>query len=118
MFLQGAREAQLRIRDDFNGAEQEGLSVYQVTQDKGERWSAARGYIHPFMEKRQNLRVETEAHATRILFEGRRAVGVEYLQGKNKKVFRARREVILSAGAFQSPQLLLLSGIGNGSALC
>ena len=117
MFLQGAREAQLRIRDDFNGAEQEGLGVYQVTQDKGERWSAARGYIHPFMGKRQNLRVETEAHATRILFEGKRAVGVEYLQGKNKKVFRARREVILSAGAFQSPQLLLLSGIGNGSAL-
>ena len=117
MFLQGAREAQFCIRDDFNGAEQEGLGIYQVTQDKGERWSAARGYIHPFIGKRQNLRVATKAHATRILFEGKRAVGVEYLQGPNKKVFRARREVILSAGAFQSPQLLLLSGVGDGAAL-
>jgi choline dehydrogenase-like flavoprotein len=117
MFLQGAREAQFRIRDDFNGTEQEGLGVYQVTQDKGERWSAARGYIHPFMGRRPNLRVETEAHATRILFEGKRAVGIEYLQGQRKKVLRARREVILSAGTFQSPQLLLLSGVGDGAAL-
>jgi choline dehydrogenase-like flavoprotein len=119
MFLQGAREAQFRIRDDFNGAEQEGLGVYQVTQDGGERWSAARGYIHPHMATRPNLRVETLAHATRLIFEGKRAVGVEYVQGKNreKKVIRARREVILSAGAFQSPQLLQLSGVGNGADL-
>src|SRR5215471_4142121 len=117
MFLQGAREAQFRIRDDFNGAEQEGLGVYQVTQNNGERWSAARGYIHPFMTSRPNLRVETQAQATRILFEGKRAVGVEYVQGKEKKEFRARREVILSAGAFQSPQLLMLSGIGDAAAL-
>jgi choline dehydrogenase-like flavoprotein len=117
MFLQGAREAQFRIRDDFNGAEQEGLGIYQVTQDNGERWSAARGYIHPFMGKRQNLRVETQAQATRILFEGKRAVGVEYMQGKEKKQLRARREVILSAGAFQSPQLLMLSGIGDAAAV-
>ena len=85
MFLQGAREAQFRIRDDFNGAEQEGLGIYQVTQHNGERWSAARGYIHPHMANRANLRVETLAHATRIIFEGKRAVGVEYVQGKNKE---------------------------------
>src|SRR4029079_17094161 len=117
MFLQGAREAQFRIRDDFNGAEQEGLGVYQVTQSNGERWSAARGYIHPHIGSRPNLRVETQAHATRILFEGKRAVGVEYMQGKEKKVLRARREVILSAGAFQSPHLMMLSGVGDATAL-
>jgi len=117
MFLQGAREAQFRIRDDFNGAEQEGLGIYQVTQENGERWSAARGYIHPHMGSRPNLRVETKAHATRILFEGKRAVGVEYMQGKEKKVLRARREVILAAGAFQSPQLMMLSGVGDNAAL-
>lgn len=117
MFLQGAREAQFRIRDDFNGAEQEGLGIYQVTQKNGERWSAARGYIHPHMGRRPNLRVETEAQATRIIFEGNRAVGVEYVQGKEKKVLRARREVILAAGAFQSPQLLMLSGVGDAGAL-
>src|SRR5204863_497461 len=117
MFLQGAREAQFRIRDDFNGAEQEGLGVYQVTQKNGERWSAARGYIHPHMGNRPNLRVETQAHATRILFEGKRAVGVEYMQGKEKKVLRARREVIVASGAFQSPHLLMLSGVGDAAAL-
>ena len=117
MFLQGAREAQFLIRDDFNGAEQEGLGTYQLTQKNGERWSAARGYIHPFMGNRPNLEVETGARATRILFEGKRAVGVEYVKGKQKKVIRARREVILAAGAFQSPQLLMLSGVGDAAAL-
>jgi choline dehydrogenase-like flavoprotein len=117
MYLQAAREAQFRIREDFNAEEQEGLGSYQVTQKNGERWSAARGYIHPFMTTRANLRVETNAHATRILFEGKRAVGVEYRQGKNIRQIRARREVILSSGAFQSPQLLMLSGVGDSAAL-
>jgi len=117
MFLQGAREAQFRIRDDFNGAEQEGLGVYQVTQKNGERWSAARGYIHPHMASRPNLRVETGAQATRVIFEGKRAVGVEYKQGNETKQIRARREVILSSGAFQSPHLLLLSGVGDAESL-
>jgi choline dehydrogenase-like flavoprotein len=116
-FLEAAREAQFRIREDFNGEEQEGLGIYQVTQKNGERWSAARGYIHPFMATRSNLRVEIAAHATRILFEGKRAVGVEYRQGKEQKQIRARREVIVSSGAFQTPQLLMLSGVGNGAAL-
>jgi choline dehydrogenase-like flavoprotein len=117
IFLQGARELQLPIRDDFNGAEQEGLGIYQVTQKNGERWSAARGYIHPVMDKRPNLQVKTEAYATRILFEGKRAIGVEFTQGGETRQLRARREVILSSGAFQSPQLMMLSGVGAASEL-
>jgi choline dehydrogenase-like flavoprotein len=117
IYLQAAREAQFRIREDFNAEEQEGLGTYQLTQKNGERWSAARGYIHPFMATRANLRVETHAHATRILFEGQRAVGVEYRQGKDIRQIRARREVIVSSGAFQTPQLLMLSGVGDGAAL-
>ena len=117
IYLQAAREAQFRIREDFNAEEQEGLGAYQLTQKNGERWSAARGYIHPFMATRANLRVETDARATRILFEGKRAVGVEYRQGKDIKQIRARREVIVSSGAFQTPQLLMLSGVGDSAAL-
>ncbi len=116
-FLQAAQEGQFRIRDDFNGEDHEGLGIYQVTQRNGERWSAARAYVHPHMDKRANLRVETGAQATRILFEGKRAVGVEYRQGNELKQLRARREVILSSGAFQSPQLLMLSGVGDAAAL-
>lgn len=117
IFLQGAREAQLRIREDFNADEQEGLGIYQLTQKNGERWSAARAYLHPHMDSRANLRVETSAHATRILFEGKRAVGVEYRQGKETKQIRARREVIVASGAFQTPQLLMLSGVGDALAI-
>jgi choline dehydrogenase-like flavoprotein len=117
IFLQAAREGQFRIREDFNAEDHEGLGLYQVTQHNGERWSAARAYLHPHIGKRSNLRVETHAHATRILFEGKRAVGVRYRQGKDVKELRARREVILAAGAFQSPQLLMLSGVGDQAAL-
>jgi choline dehydrogenase-like flavoprotein len=117
IYLQAAREAQFRIREDFNAEEQEGLGAYQLTQKNGERWSAARGYIHPYMNTRGNLRVITRAHATRILFDGKRAVGVEFTQGKEIRQIRARHEVILSAGAFQSPQLLMLSGVGDAAAL-
>nr|WP_249794147.1 GMC family oxidoreductase N-terminal domain-containing protein [Bradyrhizobium sp. BRP56] len=116
-FLQAAQEAQFRIREDFNAEDHEGLGIYQVTQRNGERWSAARAYVHPHIGRRPNLRVETNAHATRILFEGKRAVGVEYRQGKELKQLRARREVLLAAGAFQSPQLLMLSGVGDAAAL-
>jgi choline dehydrogenase-like flavoprotein len=117
IFLQGAQEAQFRLREDFNAEDHEGLGVYQVTQKNGERWSAARAYIHPHIGSRANLRVETGAHATRILFEGKRAVGVEYRQGKEFKQIRARREVIVSSGAFQTPHLLMLSGVGDAAAL-
>jgi choline dehydrogenase-like flavoprotein len=88
-----------------------------MTQKNGERWSAARGYIHPFMATRSNLRVETNAQAARILLEGKRAVGVEYRQGNETRQIHARREVILSAGAFQTPQLLMLSGVGDSAML-
>ncbi len=117
IFRQAAQEAQFRVREDFNAEDHEGLGTYQVTQENGERWSAARAYVHPHIGNRANLRVETSAQATKILFEGKRAVGVEYVQGKQKKTIRARREVILASGAFQSPHLLLLSGVGDGAEL-
>ena len=117
VFLQAAQEAQFRLREDFNADDHEGLGIYQLTQKNGERCSAARAYIHPHMNSRANLRVEIHAHATRILFEGKRAVGVEYRQGKELKQIRARREVIVAAGAFQTPQLLMLSGVGDGAEL-
>ena len=117
IFLQAAREADFPIREDFNGSEQEGLGLYQVTQKNGERCSAARAYIHLHLGKRPNLRVECRARVLRILVEGNRAVGAEYQQDGRRKILRARREVILSAGAIQSPQILMLSGIGDGAEL-
>src|ERR1700744_5391659 len=117
IYLQAAREAQFPVRDDFNAEQQEGLGIYQVTQKNGERWSAARGYIHPFLATRPNLRVETAATATRILFDGKRAIGVAYKKGGETFEIRARREVILASGAFQTPQLLMLSGVGDTAGL-
>jgi choline dehydrogenase-like flavoprotein len=101
---------------DFNGATQEGVGMYQVTHRNGERHSAAKGYLTPHLS-RSNLQVVTGAHATRILFEGKRAVGVEYRQGGALHEVRASREVLLSAGALLSPQLLMLSGVGPGEHL-
>lgn len=117
IYLEAARQAGFNINTDFNGEEQEGVGIYQVTQHNGERWTAARAYLHPHLGKRQNLQVETGCHVTRILFEGKRAVGVEYRQGDQIKTLKARREVLLAAGAFQTPQLLMLSGVGDGKAL-
>jgi choline dehydrogenase-like flavoprotein len=117
IYLQAAREAGFPINEDFNGATQEGLGIYQVTQRNGERWSAARGYLHPHIGQRPNLDVQTGVQVTRILFEGRRAVGVECIQSGQKRVLRAQREVLVCAGAFQSPQLLMLSGVGPGAHL-
>ena len=116
-FLDAAREAQFPLNDDFNGARQEGLGLYQLTQIGGERCSAARAYLKPHLGARPNLRVETRARALRLIFEGRRVVGAEILQNGAKRVVRARRETIVSLGAFGSPQLLLLSGIGDAPAL-
>ncbi len=103
---------------DFNGADQEGVGLYQVTHQNGERCSAAKAYLTPHLG-RPNLHVITGAHATRILCEGRRAVGVEYrLKGGGElRQLRCTREVLLCAGALLSPQLLLLSGIGPGAQL-
>ena len=85
--------------------------MYQVTHKKGERFSAAKAYLTPNLS-RPNLHVITGAHTTRILLERKKAVGVEYLQGGELKQLKAHREVLLCAGALQSPQLLMLSGIG------
>ena len=101
---------------DPNGAEQEGVGWYQVTIKDGKRCSAAVAYLHPAMD-RPNLRVETRAQATRLLFEGKRAVGVEYVQGGETKRAFADSEVILAGGAINSPQLLQLSGIGPAELL-
>ena len=116
-YLKAAGQAGYPVNNDFNGAEQEGLGVYQVTQINGERCSSYRAYLLPHMGTRPNLAVETGAMTQRILFEGKRAVGVEFRQGGQLKKMMARREVVLSAGAFQSPQLLMLSGIGDSAEL-
>ena len=116
-FLDAARQTGLSLNDDFNGVEQEGVGIYQVTQKHGERCSAARAYLLPHIGVRNNLTVETRAQVQRILFEGTRAVGVEVLQRGQIHVLRAHREVILAAGAFQTPQLLMLSGVGPEAEL-
>ncbi|MBS0476848.1 MAG: GMC family oxidoreductase N-terminal domain-containing protein, partial [Proteobacteria bacterium] len=102
--------------DDFNSGPQEGVGYYQLTTRQGYRCSTATAYLKP-ARARSGLSVEVEAHATRIVFEGTRAVGVEYQQGGRTQVVRARREVLLSAGAFQSPQLMQVSGLGRAEHL-
>lgn len=116
-YLEAARQAGLPLAGDFNGAEQEGVGLYQVTQKDGERWSAARAYLLPHIGQRANLAVHTRAAVQRIVFEGRRAVGVDVLLQGQRHRLHARREVLLSAGALQSPQLLMLSGVGDGALL-
>ncbi len=117
LYLAAAHEVGHSINRDFNGATQEGLGRYQVTQKNGARWSAANGYLFPHMGKRPNLHVEINSLAQRIVIENGRAVGVEFKQNGVIKVIRARCEVIVSAGAFQSPQLLMVSGIGDRQEL-
>ncbi|MGY2067790.1 GMC family oxidoreductase [Blastococcus sp. SYSU DS0619] len=102
--------------DDFNGATLEGVGQYQVTQKRGRRWSAADAYLHP-AAGRPNLTVRTGALTTRVLVEGGRATGVEYRCGGRLHTVRAAREVVLSGGAVNSPQLLMLSGIGPADHL-
>ncbi|WP_342118788.1 GMC family oxidoreductase [Pseudoduganella sp. OTU4001] len=111
MFMQACAQNGIQPTADYNGAQQEGSFPYQVTHRNGERCSAAKAYLTPNMA-RPNLKVVTHATTTRILMEGKRAVGVEYLQGNETCQVRARSEVIVSGGAFGSPQLLMLSGIG------
>jgi len=116
VFVEAAKQAGYRENRDFNGPEQEGVGTYQVTHRNGERLSAAKAYLAP-ARQRPNLHVVTGAHATRVLLEGRRAVGVAYRDAGGAHEIRAAREVLLSAGALQSPQLLMLSGIGPGAQL-
>ena len=115
-FVRSGIEAGHPHTADFNGAAQEGFGAYQLTIRNGRRWSAASAYLHPALE-RPNLTVESQSHATRVLFEGTRAVGVEYLRDKSTQQARALREVVLSGGAVNTPQLLMLSGIGDGALL-
>ena len=106
----------LARNEDFNGAEQDGVGMYQVTQRGGMRASAAVAYLHPAME-RPNLTVMPYMHVNRVLFEGTRAVGVEASQLGQAQELRAEREVILCGGAYNSPQLLMLSGVGPAEHL-
>ncbi|MBC8056475.1 MAG: choline dehydrogenase [Rhizobiales bacterium] len=116
VFVEAGVQAGHAKNDDFNGAAQDGVGLYQVTHKNGERCSAAKAYVTPNLG-RKNLTVMTGAHATRIVMEGLRAVGVEALVDGRLQQLKATREVLLSAGALQSPQLLMLSGIGPGAEL-
>ena len=115
-FIAGAGQNGVPRTDDFNGRVQEGAGYYQLTAWKGWRCSTAVGYLKP-ARGRTNLRVETEAQAAGLIIENGRAVGVRYRQGGEMKTARCRAEVLLAAGAIQSPQLLQLSGIGPGALL-
>jgi choline dehydrogenase len=115
-FVDAGAQAGLQRNDDFNGDEQDGVGMYQVTQRGGQRASAAVAYLHPAME-RENLTVMPYMHIERVLFDGTRAVGVQASQLGQAQEFRAEREVILCGGAYNSPQLLMLSGIGPAEHL-
>ncbi len=115
-FIQGAMELGYPRNDDFNGARQDGVGYHQTTTRNGKRCSTAVGYLHP-VRTRRNLRVVTGALAEKILFEGKRAVGVAFREYGQPRTVRATREVILCGGAVNSPQLLLLSGVGPADQL-
>ncbi|MDT7836616.1 GMC family oxidoreductase [Aquabacterium sp. OR-4] len=116
-FIEAGQQAGLPLNEDFNGPAQDGVGWYQVTHRDGERCSAAKAYLTP-ARQRPNLTVLTGAQATRLLLDGRRVTGVEFRRRDHGlQQVQARREVLLAAGALQSPQLLLLSGIGPGAQL-
>ncbi len=115
-WLKAAEAAGYPMTSDINGFQQEGFGRMDMTVGNGRRWSAARAYLEP-IRRRPNLAVRTHALATKIVFENRRAIGVEYRQGGAERAARARAEVILAGGAINSPQLLMLSGIGPAEAL-
>jgi choline dehydrogenase len=115
-FIEAAREAGYPATPDINGYQQEGFGRMDMTVYRGQRWSAANAYLRP-ARRRANLSIETRSLAVRILLEGRRAIGVEYVKGGTTRRALARREVILSAGPINDPQLLKLSGIGPGDEL-
>ena len=116
VFVKAGMEAGLPHNTDFNGENAEGVGPFQVTQIKGRRCSTARAYLTP-VRSRSNLTVLTNAHATKIVIEQKRAVAVDFLQGGRSRRVAAKREVILSAGAVQSPRLLMLSGVGDREQL-
>ncbi len=110
-WLEAAAELGLPVTDDFNGARPEGLGCYQVSIRNGRRWSAADAFLRPAL-RRRNLSLETEAWASRLRFDGRRVLGVDYAKGGESRYAAATREVIVCGGTVNSPQLLQLSGIG------
>src|SRR5689334_22745020 len=115
-FVKAAVEAGIPYNPDFNGATQEGAGFFQTTTRRGRRASSAFSYLRP-ARGRANLRVETDALAQRLLFNGRRARAVEYRQNGVLRIAQARREVLVSGGAYNSPQLLQLSGVGPADLL-
>jgi choline dehydrogenase len=115
-FIKAAEQAGYPRNDDFNGPTQEGAGYFQMTTRNGRRCSTARGYLNP-AKRRANLKVVSDALASRMLFDGKKAVGVEYTKGGVVHRAGAEGEVILSGGAFNSPQLMQLSGVGPGSLL-
>jgi choline dehydrogenase len=115
-FLNASQQAGHKLTDDFNGEDQEGVGYYQVTQKNGQRCSSAVGYLRP-VEQRENLTVITDALTTKINFDGKTAVGIDYLKDGRKHTIIAMKEVILSGGAINSPQLLLVSGVGGKDVL-
>lgn len=115
-FFKAAKQAGYPVTDDVNGYQQEGFGRFDRNIKNGRRFSAARAYLHPVLKQRSNLKVECGALTTRVLFEGKRAVGVEYAQrGRKEKVYGG--EIILCGGAINSPQILQLSGVGNADEL-
>ena len=116
VFFKGAAEAGLPFTEDFNGPAPEGVGRYQINTRHGMRWSAADAFLRPAL-RRGGVRLSTGAQVSRVLFEGRQATGVSYRQGGLERQARARRAVVLSAGAVQSPQLLQLSGVGQAELL-
>jgi choline dehydrogenase len=115
-YVEAAQQCGYPRNHDFNGASQEGAGLYQTTTRNGIRCSAATAYLKP-ARRRANLRIQSDALVTRVLFDGRRAIGVEYLAGQAKRMARGSAEVIVSAGTFNTPQLLQLSGLGPASWL-
>ncbi len=121
-FIKAAESLQIRFNPDLNGADQEGACIPQVTQHfegnkVGERCSAASAYLFPVMAKRPNLRIMTKTQVNKVVMDGKQATGVEIKSGGGSEYIKARKEVIISAGAFGSPQLLMLSGIGPAEEL-
>ncbi len=114
--VQAAVEAGIPANPDFNGARQEGVGYYQTTTGNRRRWSAAKAYLRP-AKNRANLTIATNAHATRVLIEDGRAVGVEYRTPAGLMTARCRREIVVSGGVYGSPQLLQLSGLGPAALL-
>jgi len=114
--IESAVTAGFPRNDDFNGAAQEGVGAYQVTQKRGRRWSASDAFLKPVLD-RPNLTVRTGAQVTRVLLDGGRATGVEYLRDGERHTAHAAAEVVLAGGAINSPQLLMLSGIGPAEHL-